>query len=272
MKWVLFIFLLVICNVFAWQRVLFAHSSTSPRFYFFDVGQGDSALIHLGPVQILVDGGPPNSKALKGIERILDIEDRYIDLVILTHPHLDHFGGLPDIMDRYTIGTFITGGTTSKNAAYAHIRTPDIVLGEGDRITYGDYTLSILGPNTAERTNTDPNKTSLVFMLEGPDTRIFYAGDMHADNENRIRKEYALNADVLKVAHHGSRFSSSATFLKELQPKITIISVGNNAYGHPAPVALERITDIGAKIYDTRTRGTIKIVPQDGQLQIYTEK
>lgn len=245
----------------------------TPSFYFFDVGQGDSELLNFGPVQILVDGGPPNSKALKGIERALGPEDRYIDLVILTHPHLDHFGGLIDVMDRYSVGKFMTDGTENETAkAYKSLKQPDLSLGEGDTITYGDYKLTVLGPNAAERADPDPNKASVVLMLEGPETRILYAGDMHAENEARLGKEYKLKADVLKVAHHGSRFSSSAAFLKELEPKVAVIGVGKNSYGHPAPAALARLADVNAKTHTTLGRGTIKVVPKNGQLKIYTEK
>ncbi len=272
MKWALSVFLLVICNAFAWQRVIVTARPATPGFYFLDVGQGDSELIDFGPVQILIDGGPPNGKALKGIERALGPEDRYIDLAILTHPHLDHFGGLPDIMGRYGIGKFMTDGTANKAAAYGALPKPDLFLGEGDTITYGDYKLSVLGPNAAERADPDPNKASVVLMLEGPDTRILYMGDAHEENEARLRKEYKLQADVLKVGHHGSRFSTSAAFLKELKPKIAVIEVGKNSYGHPAPAVMSRLETEGVRTYATLGHGTVKIVPKDGSLKIYTEK
>ena len=272
MKWASSIFLLVICNAIAWRQVTVTAHPTSPSFYFFDVGQGDSELLNFGPVQMLIDGGPPNGKALKALERALGSNDRYIDLIFLTHPHLDHFGGLIDVMNRYQIGKFITDGTTNKAPAYKNLQRPAMALGEGDSITYGDYKLSILGPNKTERSDPDPNKASLVIMLEGPDTRILYVGDAHADNEDRLRKQYKLKADVLKVGHHGSRFSSSEAFLKELKPKIAVIEVGKNSYGHPAPQTLARLDMIGAKTYTTLNHGTIKIVPKNGQLKIYTEK
>ena len=273
MKWASFVFLLVLCNAVAWRQVVITVKPTLPSFYFFDVGQGDSELLNFGSAQILIDGGPPNGKALKGIERALGLEDRYIDLVILTHPHLDHFGGLIDVMGRYSVGKFITDGTENKTAkAYKSLKEPDMALGEGDTITYGDYKLSVLGPNATERADPDPNKASVVLMLEGPDTRILYAGDMHEENETRLRKEYKLKADVLKVAHHGSRFSSSAAFLKELKPKVAVTEVGKNSYGHPAPAVLSRLETAKVRTYTTLDRGTIKIVPKDGSLKIYTER
>lgn len=152
------------------------------------------------------------------------------------------------------------------------MQEPDLTLGEGDSITYGDYKLSVLAPNKAERNDLDPNKASIVFLLEGPDTRILYMGDAHEENETRIRKQYKLKADVIKIGHHGSRFSSSSTFLKELKPKVAIIEVGKNSYGHPTPVVLERLANINTKTYATIDHGTIKIVSKDGALKIYTEK
>ena len=131
--------LLVLCNGLAWHAVFIKTRPITPAFYFFDVGQGDSELINFGPVQILIDGGPPNGKALKGIERALGLEDRYLDLVILTHPHLDHFGGLIDIMKRYEVGEFITDGTNNKISAYKSVPKPNLVLGEGDTINYKDF-------------------------------------------------------------------------------------------------------------------------------------
>ena len=235
MRWKSFISLLVICNAIAWRQALVAAREAPPAFYFFDVGQGDSELIDLGPVEILIDGGPPNGRALKALERALGRDDRYIDLVLLTHAHLDHFGGLPEIMKRYNVGKFIANGTEGTAPAYESVKKPDLTLGEGDRITYGDYAITILSPNGSEREDPDPNKASLVMLLSGPGTSILYMGDAHAENEARLRKEYRLKADVLKVGHHGSRFSSSPTLVNEAKPKIAIVEVGKNSYGHPAP-------------------------------------
>lgn len=244
-----------------------------PAFYFFDVGQGDSELLQLGAVQILIDGGPPNGRALEGLEKAMAPGDRHIDLAILTHPHLDHWGGLPDIMKRYSMGKFLTNGERGESAAYESLREPDMALGEGDSITWGDYRISILGPDAAERSDTDPNKGSVVMLLESPDARILYMGDAHAENEERLRKKYDVKADVLKAGHHGSRFSSDNAFLSEVKPEIAVIEVGKNSYGHPSPQALERLEeDAHAKIYATLDRGTIKLVPNGGVLRIYTKK
>ena len=243
-----------------------------PAFYFFDVGQGDSELMQFGPVQIMIDGGPPDEKALAGLERAMAPGDRHIDLVILTHPHLDHFGGLIGVMRRYDVGMFLTNGTVGTAPAYKDLPKPGLMIGEGDTITYGDYSVKILGPDETERKDKDPNKTSVVALLDGPDIRILYMGDAHADNEERLRKKYQLKADVLKVGHHGSRFSTDQKFLNEAKPKIAIIEVGKNSYGHPAPATLAKLEAVGAKIYTTRERGMVKIIPTPERLKVFKEK
>ncbi len=270
MQWKLYISSLVICNALAWNGAVASLHEPEPAFYFFDVGQGDSELLSLGGVKILMDGGPPNGKALKALEHALGAGDRYIDLVILTHPHLDHWGGLPEIMKRYSVGKFITDGTKNKNKAYSALPEPDITLGEGDTIRWNGWTLSILGPNAEERNDTDPNKASIIALLEGPNIKILYMGDGHAENEERVRKKYAIKADVLKVGHHGSRFSSSAAFLKEVKPKIAMIGVGKNSYGHPTLETLARLTAVGARTYTTLEHGTMRIKIIGGRLKIAT--
>ncbi len=272
MKWQLYIFLLLAANAIAWRYVVIQSQPSQTAFYFFDVGQGDSELLQLGNVQILIDGGPPHNKALSGLEKALAPGDRYIDLALITHPHLDHFGGMIDILKRYRVGKFIDGGGKGTAPALRDLPPTDLTLGEGDTIRYQNYTLKILAPDVAERKDTDPNKTSLVALLETTNLKILYMGDAHADNEERLRKKYKLKADVLKVGHHGSRFSSSEKFLREVKPKIAIIEVGKNSYGHPSSAALHHLEQTGALIYETIKNGMIKIVPKKDAIKIYTEK
>lgn len=272
MRWRSYVSLLLLANAIAWYAAFEAGRERLPSFYFFDVGQGDSELLQFGPVQILIDGGPPNGKALEALERAMAPGDRVIDIAILTHPHLDHYGGLIDIMERYEIRKFMDGGSAGTAPAYRSLEKAGLALGEGDKIRWGEWTLSILAPNRAEQNNEDPNKASIVLLLQGPGTSILYMGDAHGENESRLIRDYALRADVLKVGHHGSRFSSTGAFVKETKPKIAIIGVGKNSYGHPAPAVMERLTANGAKIYATRERGTVKIAPKAEKLKIYAEK
>lgn len=272
MQWKSYASLLLLANAIAWYAAFEAGKERPPAFYFFDVGQGDSGLLQFGPVQILIDGGPANGKALAGLERAMAPSDRIIDIAILTHPHLDHYGGLIDIMERYEVRKFMDSGSVGAGPAHRNLPAADMTLAEGDTIRWGDWTVSILAPNREEKSDKDPNKASVVMYLEGPGTSILYMGDAHGENEERLRKDYSLQADVLKVGHHGSRFSSTNAFVREVKPKIAVIGVGKNSYGHPAPAVTERLKALGAKIYATRERGMVKIVPKAGKLKIYAEK
>jgi competence protein ComEC len=271
MKLALYICLLALANGFALARVA---DGARDKFalWFFDVGQGDSELIDFGRVQILIDGGPPNGKALAGLQAALPAGDKTIDLVLLTHPQLDHFGGLIDVMERYETRLFATAGVTGSAPAYQPLKAPDITLGEGDRIRHKEYTIRFLGPSARERRETDLNKTSLVFMLETPRFKALYMGDAHGENEERLRKTYAMAADVLKVSHHGSRFSSGERFINEVKPRVAVFEVGNNSYGHPHPTVVERLARAGSRTYATREQGTIKMTVTGNTLTIMTRK
>ncbi len=273
MKWLLLGFLLA-ANLVAWQSVFLIHNSSFliPVFYFLDVGQGDAQLIDFGQVQILIDGGP-DARVLGQLEKILQPTDRYLDLVILTHPQLDHFGGLIDVLERYQVGKFIDNGREGTARAYKNLAEADLVLAEGDKIRYQDYEIKILNPSPANINSRELNDTSIVAWLEGPAVKILYTADIGFEVEEKIRKKYKLAADILKVPHHGSKNSSGSKFLNEVNPAVAVIGVGKNSYGHPNPKALERLGQVGAAIYTTLDNGLIKLaVDKNRNLNVFSEK
>ena len=275
MRFWLLIFFLLVGNIFGWwQAPRIVRSETA--LYFLDIGQGDSQLIQLDDIQILIDGGP-DASVLKNLEKIMAPTDRYIDLVILSHPQLDHFGGLIDILERYEIGKFVHNGREGTTKAYRELAEKlneknSLILKEGDSIKYKDYVIKILSPSSENLKSKELNDTTIVTLLEGPDWEVLYTGDIGFNIEDQIRKKYNIQSDVLKVGHHGSRFSSGEKFLKEVKAKIAIIEVGKNSYGHPNPAALQRLEKAGAQVYTTLRDGIIKIIPQNNQLKIFKEK
>lgn len=275
MKYWSSIFLLLVFNIAAWWQILqITHSRTA--LYFFDVGQGDSQLVQLEDIQILIDGGP-DASVLKNLEKIMAPNDRYIDLVVLTHPQLDHFGGLVDVLDRYEIGYFLHNGRPGTIRAYADLQEQlaqqkNLVVMKGDKISYKDYLIKIISPSPENLNSRELNDTSIVALLETPTFKALYTGDAGENIEDQIRKKYQIKADVLKVGHHGSRFSSSEKFLKEARPKVAVVEVGKNSYGHPHPTAMNRLEKYGAQIYTTRRDGLVKIVPENEQLKVFKEK
>jgi len=284
MKYGLLIFLLL-ANFWAWTEIWALNSCAKEpvKFYFLDVGQGDSQLIDFCRVQILIDGGP-DATVLRNLEKILAVSDRYLDLVILTHPQLDHFGGLIDVLKRYQVGKFLDNGRQGTARAYKNLPKADLALAEGDKIIYGDYELKILWPphpaspsSGAPRGKPNPNEIGLVALLDGPEMDVLYTADIGFETEETIRKKYKLRADILKVSHHGSKNSSGARFVNEVQPAVAVIGVGKNSYGHPNPLALERLQAVAAQIYTTLDHGIIKIIPAGPvsagrKLRIFTEK
>ena len=272
MKWLLLGFLLA-ANLVAWQQIFLNLESKilNPIFYFLDVGQGDAQLIDFGPVEILIDGGP-DARVLNQLEKILEPTDRYLDLVILTHPQLDHFGGLIDVLERYQVGKFLDNGRQGTARAYKNLPEADLVLAEGDKIIYGDYELRVLNPPSPLREK-DLNETSLVILFESPELKVLYTGDIGLKTEETIRKKYKITADVLKVPHHGSKNSSGAKFISQVKPTVAIIGVGKNSYGHPHPQTLNRLQQNGALIYTTLDNGLIKLLADKNKnLRVSTEK
>ena len=245
--------------------------------YFLPVGQGDSELAILpGGVKLLVDGGPPDSAVLRNLDGIFSPRDRYVDLVILTHPQQDHFGGLIEVLKRYRVGAFIWNGEMGTNPAMRDLLgaveengAPEIALSAGDRIVYGESKADILSPVLMGKA--DVNEDALVFALESGGVKAFFASDIGAKTEKRIitdNPDITNSIDILKVGHNGSKNSSSATFLGALKPKAAVIEVGKNSYGHPTPEVLDRLAEIGARVFRTDRDGLLKFELTSNALRI----
>lgn len=247
---------------------------------FLNVGQGDSSLIEIPngrePIQILIDGGP-DASVLRELGKILPPSDRYLDLLVMTHPQLDHFAGFLNVLERYDVGAFVSPGRRGETGAYRELadllaagRVPYVVLTEGDAIRAGDSELAAFGPSPQERLSGELNNSSLVLMLSSGDLRALYTADIGADVEQRLTRDYDLRAHILKVPHHGSRFSSSEAFLAEVQPAVAMIEVGTNTYGHPTPAALERLASVKARVFRTDADGTVRAVFRGGTIELFT--
>ncbi len=282
--------MLFLFNIVAWAQIWNLHKNNSKpvELYFLDVGQGDSELIDFGDVQFLIDGGP-NAQVLSNLEKILPTTDRYIDLVILTHPHLDHLGGLIDVFQNYEIGTLIDNGMEHSISQYKDFQKEvsdksiqHLTVKEGDKIKYKDWLIEIISPSSNEPSSTkdikDIHDKTIVFELNSPageeNFNALFTGDINFAVEEKLLRKYkkGLSADLLKVSHHGSKNSTSSKFLKFVKPKIAVIGVGKNSYGHPNPQTINRLKDVGASIYTTIDNGLIKIIPEKENLHIFSEK
>ncbi len=237
---------------------------------FFDVGQGDAAFIETpGGRQILIDGGP-DATVLRGLGNEMPFYDRDIDIVILTHPDSDHINGIIDVLKRYDVGVVLDTGVPKENSAYQEYRETitakhiaHFSLGRGSSVALGDdIRFDILHPLPGE-TFDKINNTSMVARLSFRDDSFLFTGDIERPVELELTRtnRVLLDTDVLKVAHHGSKTSTTELFLEAVRPEIAVISVGaNNRYGHPTPTVLEALQKYGIIVVRTDREGDIKIV------------
>lgn len=277
---ILIVFSLIIFDIFIWQQIFFSRPDKNLNVYFLDVGQGDSELVVLpGGVKVLIDAGP-NSKVIDDLTSILGTTDRYIDLIILSHAQTDHFTGLIDVLKRYKVGVFIFNGRDGTAESWLELvnlikenKVPTEILVAGDAVINADSRFNFLLPDKNFVSSADLNETALTSLLNSQNSKILFTGDIDAKLENYLLQKYDLkNVGILKVAHHGSKFSSSENFLKEISPKIAVIEVGKNSYGHPTPDVLKRLASVGAQIFRTDKDGTIKLAINNGKINIFKSK
>jgi competence protein ComEC len=239
--------------------------------HILDVGQGDSTLL-ISPSgkQILVDGGPDLS-ALQGIGRHLSFFDRTIDLLVLTHPDLDHIAALPEIIERYHINAILLSGIETPQPQYQRLlasviekQIPVIIADPQKDIVFEDgLTLDIVWPDHAFGTQPKKaNDTSVVVRALYKDGSILLTGDIEAKAEEGILKSGVdIRSRILKAAHHGSKTSSSTGFLLAVDPEVAVISLGkDNQFGHPHWGVLERLKNEGIAIRRTDQEGEIGMI------------
>lgn len=243
---------------------------------FLDVGQGDAILIKSPYGQnILIDGGPDGS-VIKRLSENMPFWDRRIDLMILTHPHDDHVGGLIEAIKRYRVKKILYTGVLHTGPAYLdwlklvkERKIPAVFASRAQIIKLGpDCRFEILHPaeNLAMKGVENLNNSSVVIKLIYKKTSFLFAADMEADAEKELLAGgYDLRADAFKAGHHGSDNSSGEEFLEKVSPRLAIIQVGkNNNFGHPSYRVLRRLEKIGAAIFRTDIDGTIRII-SDGE-------
>ena len=247
---------------------------------FFDIGQGDSIFIETPKhKQILVDGGPDMS-VLEKLGREMPFWDRYIDLVILSHPEADHLTGLIEVIKRYKIGGILTTDIIRETAEYEEwqeiIKKEKIpvYIAQANRVINLDNNIKliVLYPfeNLSGQIFKESNNTSVVSQLVYKNFEVLLTGDI----EKKIEKELAnhspaggLQSDILKIAHHGSKTSTAEEFLKAVNPMIAVIQVGrDNSYGHPHQNVLDVLSSIN--IFRTDKDGDIEILTDGTKFQV----
>lgn len=242
------------------------------EIHFLDVGQGDYAVVLCDGETMVIDGGPggSNDKVYSYIRKTLKL--RHVDYIVSTHPHVDHVHGLATVLNVAQVDLILTPVLEWDSRAFNNMLkyaakqdTPIIVPNEGDTLQLGGATVIILHcwPEAVDAGRT--NDSSIVLRIDCGQTSFLFTGDAEDWSEYMmIDAGVNLKADILKVAHHGSKYSSTQEFLNIVQPEYAIISVAKgNTYDHPHEETLERLGNVNAKVLRTDELGTI-VIKSDG--------
>lgn len=240
--------------------------STEIQVHFIDVGQGDSIFIDAGDYDILIDGGD-NKYGQTVVSYLNSLGTDDIELLISTHPHADHIGGLDTVLNHFKIEEIIWSGETSDTITFKDYWSAVISEGshykEDSKLTYNIFEgLDLKIIETGDRWS-NTNDYSVVTLLDYNDVEILFTGDMEKDAELSSLNMFS-DIDVLKVAHHGSHSSTSQQFMNVIKPEYAVISSGlNNKYGHPHNETLQTLNQYNVNVYRTDEKGNI-ILTTDG--------
>ena len=239
--------------------------------HVLDVGQGDSILIESASgSQVLIDGGK-DAKVLSALSSVMPASDRFIDVVIATHPDLDHIGGLPGVLSRYKVGLFMTPEVFSDSDrmeavywALSRRGIPAVYTRRGMTLYLDknpDTKITILFPDRST-IGWQSNAASAVARLDVGSASALFTADAPSAIERFLVliDQDGLDTDVVKLGHHGSKTSSSDLFLKTASPALALISAGkNNSYGHPHQEVLGRLQALHIPWRSTALEGTITL-------------
>ena len=247
---------------------------------FVDVGQGDCTVVHSGGKTAVIDAGEPD-KALKVTRYLQEQRVESIELLIGTHPHADHIGGLIEVLRQFSVKTLALPDARPKEQSDLAVYEELLSLAQekkvsivhpvtGDSFAVGTFLGTYYLPATTE----DENDNTLLITLQKGDFSALLLADASKSAEKELLEMLKLqNITLLKIGHHGSATSTSDALLKTIKPQNAVISVGaNNSYGHPTGEVLERLQRYRAHIYRTDQNGCITVTGLDKELTITPER
>jgi len=235
--------------------------------HFIDVGQGDSILLDLGDIEVLIDGG---DKSPGVVSYINDYVNGSLEVMVATHPHADHIGGLIEVLDAFEIDEIWVNGDTSTSQTYSQfvsaVNSEGAMVYEarkGDTIQVGNLIFNVLHPVNLSGTTND---NSIVLSLSYGQVDFLFTGDAEHEAETSMLAEGIVpDVEILKVGHHGSETASSIQFLQATEPEYAIYMAGQgNSYGHPHEETIINLCEVGAEMYGTDIHGTI-VITTDGE-------
>lgn len=251
------------------------------QVHFIDVGQSEAILVRSGSYSALIDAGE-NDQGSKVVSYIASLGIKSLDVVIATHPHSDHIGGMDDVIRAFDVGTIIfpdiadevmstTKTYTDLLMAIAQKGYKITLASPGDVYSLGEANLYILGP---VKHYDDLNNYSVVSKLVLGEVSFLFTGDIEKKAEDDIvLSGQNISANVLSSPHHGSHTSSSDDFLRKVLPEYVVISCGiDNSYGHPRRETIEAYNAFGIEIYRTDLDGTVVVSTDGKDIEVITKK
>lgn len=251
-----------------------------------DVGQADAILLQTEGKNILVDSGLSDN-ADKLVAELKKLGVKKVDILVATHPHADHIGGMNAVLKNFEVGKIYDSGQVTTSKMYQKYlktvkekKTPFALLRASDRIEFGSdgAVLEVLGPQEPllKDTRSDVNANSIVMRLAYKKFTMMLAADATSETEARILQAFAkdkVRSQVLKVAHHTSKYSNTDAWLEAVKPEVAIASYSKeNEYGFPHQVTLKRLSKVGAKYYNTADNGNVRVTTDGESYQIKTDK
>lgn len=249
------------------------------KVHFIDVGQGDATYIKMpGGEDVLIDGGRQG----KGDEVIAYLKKQKVDdieIMIATHPDADHLGGLDEVLKAYKVEAVYAPKVAHTTQAYKNflqaVKKEKLTIKtakSGVKLSLKNVTAKFVGP-TKEYGKSDLNNWSAVFHVTYNKNKFLFTGDAEKASEaDMVKAKQTLQADVMKVGHHGAKTSSNTDFLKAVKPKYAVISVGKNSYGHPTKDVLNRFKTAKATVYRTDKQKNIIFTSTGTKITVATAK
>jgi competence protein ComEC len=273
----------IVIMLLAASAAFFIHTAGADPLHqvdFINVGQGDSILLQDGSgFDVLIDGGRSAAGPIV-TQYLRDHGVDTLEVMVATHADADHIGGLIDVLEAndITVGSVVYSGYAGTTATWADF----VAAAANDGLTltplqfpseldWGSMHVYVLNPEPG-MVNPDSNDTSVVLRVAFGQTDYLFTADIDTSMEATVvARETPVAAEVLKVAHHGSAYSSSAAFLAAVAPQDAIISVGPNSYGHPSPDTIARLVAAGAKVWRTDVSGTISVIGDNASYTVHPE-
>jgi competence protein ComEC len=253
--------LLLIFDIFIWQQAF------SDKDYntidFLDVGQGEASLINFSNSgKILIDAGA-GDKILNELGNSLNFFDKKIEVMIVSHPDIDHYGGFFEVVKRYSPSVFVYNGFSFEDKNFNNLLNlikkkgiKILELKRGDSITIGENVLKIISPEIEQK---DDNENSLVISANIEKRKILWTGDVNKEILESLKEEIG-KIDIMKISHHGSKTGTNQKIIEEFSPQISLIGVGeNNRYNHPVKEVINWLNYIKSDIFRTDEYGSIRI-------------